>query len=85
MTASLSGGALQLRITISFDESPELFRLASAIVEPKRRARRIKDLATKGMYLELFNGNTGQRLPTVASTTTAGPSVESLIDWVDPS
>jgi hypothetical protein len=47
---------LQIKLTVTQDEYPELHRVLLAIVEPRRRTRRLKDLAATGLLLERAGG-----------------------------
>ena len=47
---------LQIKLTVTQDEHPELHRVLLAIVEPRRRTRRLKDLAATGLLLERAGG-----------------------------
>jgi hypothetical protein len=43
---------LQIKLTVTCDEHPELYRVLVAIGEPRRRTRRLKDLAATGLLVE---------------------------------
>ena len=43
---------LQIKLTVTSDEHPELHRVLEAIVEPRRRTRRLKELAAIGLLVE---------------------------------
>jgi hypothetical protein len=47
---------LQIKLTVTQDEHPELHQVLLAIVEPRRRTRRLKDLAATGLLLERAGG-----------------------------
>ena len=82
---------LKLKLTIAVDENPDLFRALRDIKDPRRRTRRLKDLAVKGLMME--------RTPTAAPAAqraqapmgglesppraAVGPSVSSMLDWGD--
>jgi hypothetical protein len=47
---------LQIKLTVTIDEHPELHRILRAITEPRRRTRRLKDLAATGLLIERSGG-----------------------------
>ena len=47
---------LQIKLTVTSDEHPELHRVLVAIAEPRRRTRRLKDLAATGLLVERAGG-----------------------------
>jgi hypothetical protein len=69
---------LQIKLTVTQDEHPELHRVLLAIVQPRRRTRRLKDLAATGLLLERAGGisvSTAQ-----PATSAAGQAVGDLGD-----
>jgi hypothetical protein len=56
---------LLLKLTISADELPELYQALVSVPDARRRTRRLKYLAAKGLFLE----RTGS--PTVAADSVA--------------
>ncbi len=82
---------LKLKLTIALDENLDLFRALRDIRDPRRRTRRLKDLAVKGLLME--------RAPTAAPVAQraqaptddsaspprapVGQSVSSMLDWGD--
>jgi hypothetical protein len=57
---------LRMKLTIAADETPDLFRALAAVKDARRRTRRLKDLATKGLMVERTAGGlpvTGQPDP----------------------
>jgi hypothetical protein len=47
---------LPIKLTVTSDEHPELHRVLVAIAEPRRRTRRLKDLAATGLLFERATG-----------------------------
>lgn len=47
---------LPIKLTVTSDEHPELHRVLVAIAEPRRRTRRLKDLAATGLLFERAAG-----------------------------
>jgi len=47
-----ASGDLQIKLTVTRDEHPELHRVLMAICEPRRRTRRLKELAATGLLVE---------------------------------
>jgi len=47
---------LLLKLTVASDEMPELFRALAIVKDPRRRTRRLKDLATQGLLVERSGG-----------------------------
>ena len=45
---------LKIKLTVTADEHPELHRTLMAIVDSRRRTRRLKDLAAAGLLVERF-------------------------------
>ena len=79
---------LRLKLTIAADENPDLYLALRDIKDPRRRTRRLKDLAVKGLFLERASLPISVGLPTrepeVQTTPpVAGPSVSSMLDWGD--
>jgi hypothetical protein len=71
---------LQIKLTVTSDEHPELHRVLVAIAEPRRRTRRLKDLAATGLLIERTGGlavSASQPAPAVA-----GPAADVLGDAV---
>ena len=48
----LASKDLQIKLTVTSDEHPELHRVLKAISEPRRRTRRLKELAAMGLLVE---------------------------------
>jgi hypothetical protein len=87
MTAG--GDKLLMKITVAADETPELFRTLRSVKDPRRRTRRLKDLATKGLLFEL---TCSSRLEASARTSDQKAwsgrempereTVGSMLDWM---
>lgn len=85
----MSGAAagLQLKLTITPEENPELHRELAAIAIPKRRTGRLKELALSGLLLErgrapigLSQATGGGRVQPAALAEQAEPADSSLKD-----
>ena len=89
MTSDALGvNELRLKLTIAADENPDLYLALRDIKDPRRRTRRLKDLAVKGLFLERaslpISVGLLTRDPEVQSTpSVARPSVSSMLDWGD--
>jgi hypothetical protein len=80
---------LKMKLTISVDENPDLFFVLRDIRDRRRRTRRLKDLAVKGLLLERAPAPTGAAAPQPITEshgrrTPVGESVSSMLDWGDP-
>jgi hypothetical protein len=87
-----SSDQVLLQVTLSADESPELFQALMQIRDPKRRVGRFRDLATRGLLVT--PGAFAPALVPRASALAAGaggetspaPSqsvVDGLTDWTN--
>ena len=79
---------LRLKLTIAVEENPDLYLALRNIKDPRRRTRRLKDLAVKGLFLERASVPIAVGLPTrepevQGAPAFAGPSVSSMLDWGD--
>lgn len=82
---------LKLKLTIAVDENPDLFRALRDIKDPRRRTRRLKDLAVKGLLMERASEAAPVALRAQApmggsespSRAAVGQSVSSMLDWGD--
>jgi hypothetical protein len=78
---------LKLKLTIALDENPELYRVLRDISEPRRRTRRLKDLAVKGLLMERapapLRAEAPTREPESPPRAAIGQSVSSMLDWGD--
>ena len=78
-------GELAMKLTIAGDENPELYLALLAVHEPRRRTRRLKDLATKGLMLERGEGSS--TLPSTrheakwGQLPSCGTTVAEMLDW----
>jgi len=81
---------IKMKLTIARDETPELHIALAAINEPRRRTRRLKDLAAKGLLWERSNrtlaaasGNGAQAMVDSLETMNRGvtDSVGSMLEW----
>ena len=78
---------LKLKLTIASDENPDLFLALRDIKDPRRRTRRLKDLAVKGLLLERApapvraEASIGELDP--PTQVAIGQSVSSMLDWGD--
>lgn len=70
---------LKIKLTVTADEHPELYRVLMAIEESRRRTRRLKDLAASGLLVERF-GLPPQAQPQSPSSTGGEQAIESLGD-----
>ena len=85
---ALGANELRLKLTIAVEENPDLYLALRDIKDPRRRTRRLKDLAVKGLFLERASLPIAVALPTRKSEVQgaralAGPSVSSMLDWGD--
>jgi hypothetical protein len=80
MAARDPGETLLMKLTIPADECPELFRALCSVTQPRRRTRRLKELAVLGLMLErgALAGNPVAPKPSLAAL---GESVASQLDW----
>ena len=93
MKRDTSDRLLLLQLTVSADESPELFQTLAQIGDPKRRIGRLRDLATRGLIFTLAGFSVTpflQDAPAAAvgsdvSTGLAPGVVDSLTDWKEDS
>ena len=84
-----SSNQLLLQLTLSADESPELFQALAQIGDPKRRVGRLRDLATRGLIFTLGGFSLAPPLerlpaPAVGSDVSTGLDpgvVDGLTDW----
>lgn len=65
---------LQIKLTVTSDEHPELHRVLIAIEEPRRRTRRFKELAATGLLVERSG------VAPVALPRSAQPAGEATLD-----
>jgi hypothetical protein len=87
----LSCDQILLQVTLSADESPELFEALVRIRDPKRRVGRFRDLATRGLIFTLSGFTLAPRLQDAPETTVGSdPSavlphgvVDGLTAWTD--
>ena len=85
---ALGANELRLKLTIAVEENPDLYLALRDIKDPRRRTRRLKDLAVKGLFLERASlpvaVGLATREPEVQSAPAfAGPSVRAMLDWGD--
>lgn len=89
-----SADQLKLKLTIALDENPDLFKALQCVKEPRRRTRRLRDLAVKGLLMEKAHSQMlAQREaqawdspmgePQARTRTTVGLSVGAMLDWED--
>jgi hypothetical protein len=78
---------LKLKLTIALDENPDLFRALRDIKDPRRRTRRLKDLAVKGLLMERapapVRAEAPMGEPEAPPRAAIGQSVSSMLDWGD--
>jgi hypothetical protein len=78
---------LKLKLTIALDENPDLFRALRDIKDPRRRTRRLKDLAVKGLLMERapapVRAEAPMGEPDARPRAAIGQSVSSMLDWGD--
>ena len=78
---------LKLKLTIALDENPDLFLALRDIKDPRRRTRRLRDLAVKGLMMERAPAPVRAEAPTRESEgpprAAIGPSVSSMLEWGD--
>lgn len=82
---------LLMKITVAADETPELFRSLASVKDRRRRTRRLKDLATKGLMVERAGVATiaTEAAPQMAiiqppegpGRVRPGDTVSSMLDW----
>jgi len=75
---------LKLKLTVTSDEHPELYRVLAAIGNVRRRTRRLKDLASAGLLVERSGGVSISMQPlAAASANEPGPlgDVSELTQW----
>jgi hypothetical protein len=85
---ALSDDQLKLKLTIAVDENPDLFLALRDIKDPRRRTRRLKDLAVKGLLMErapvsIHGGALASDLDRPRPRAVVGQSVSSMLDWED--
>lgn len=78
---------LKLKLTIALDENPDLYLALRDIKDPRRRTRRLKDLAVKGLMMERAPAPVRAEAPTreaeAPRRAAVGQSVSSMLDWGD--
>ena len=78
---------LKLKLTIALDENPDLFRALRDIKDPRRRTRRLRDLAVKGLLMERAPVPMHAEAPMggieAPPRVAVGQSVSSMLDWED--
>lgn len=78
---------LKLKLTIAMDENPDLFLALRDIKDPRRRTRRLKDLAVKGLLMERgaapMRAEAATTGPAAPPRATVGQSVTAMLDWGD--
>ena len=78
---------LKLKLTIALDENPDLFRALRDIKDPRRRTRRLRDLAVKGLLMERAPASVRAEAPIgepeARPRAAMGQSVSSMLDWGD--
>ncbi len=81
---------LLMKITVAADETPELFRSLASVKDRRRRTRRLKDLATKGLMVERAGVATltTEAAPQMAIQPPEGPgrvrsgdTGSAMLDW----
>jgi hypothetical protein len=82
------GDQLKLKLTIAVDENPDLYHALRHIKDPRRRTRRLKDLAVKGLMLERAPASIVGLAPMRttdghAARAVIGESVSSMLEWED--
>ena len=84
---ALSDDQLKMKLTIAMDENPDLFLALRDIEDRRRRTRRLKDLAVKGLMMERAPAPTRAeartREPEAPPRAAIGQSVSSMLDWGD--
>ena len=85
---ALSDDQLKLKLTIAVDENPDLYLALRDIKDPRRRTRRLKDLAVKGLLLERAPAPIVGGVPAPepepeiqGPRAVVGQSVSSMLDW----
>src|SRR5438046_593163 len=85
--AAVIDDQLKLKLTIASDENPDLFRALRDIKDPRRRTRRLKDLAVKGLLMERAPASVRVEAsiggPDERPRAAIGQSVSSMLDWED--
>jgi hypothetical protein len=91
MAGRVDNDAMRLRVIIVRDEHPDLFDALSQVHDPKRRAARLRALASKGVACGphvRFAPGTSSLIPTPVSPGSAGPTtvplsrtVDEMLDW----
>jgi hypothetical protein len=92
MPADQYPSSFEIKLTIAREECPGVHEALSPIHDPKRRARRLRDLAAKGLLLEAYGLATAsspsnkQSPPTPAPTaampqSAAATPLGGALDW----
>jgi len=87
MATDLGDEQLKLKLTIAMDENPDLFRVLRDIKEPRRRTRRLKDLAIKGLLMERTpmplrsEALPAAEQPAMHARRPVAQSVASMLEW----
>lgn len=92
MPADHLPSSFEMKLTVARDECPSLFEALSPIRDAKHRARRMRDLASKGLLLEshglAIGSTTGSKqispAPAAVESTplsTAVATVGDSLDW----
>ena len=85
--AAVLDDQLKLKLTIAWDENPDLYLALRDIKDPRRRTRRLKDLAVKGLMMERapapVRAEAPTREPEALPRAAIGQSVSSMLDWED--
>ena len=91
MAGKADGDVLRLRVLLVREEHPDLFDALDRVHDPKRRAARLRALASKGLacgpYVRLASGASSS-MPTPVATAPAaatpahfGGTVDEMLDW----
>ena len=94
MTAGKRSASFEMKLTVARDECPSVFDALSRIGDAKHRARRLRDLASKGLLLEAHGLAIGSSaiiprstpapaLVEAVSSPNAAATVGDSLDW-DP-
>lgn len=67
-----STSKLLMKLSLTADETPDLFHALASVKDAKRRTGRLKDLAAKGLLLERSSGAVAGLVPPAMSTVPAG-------------
>jgi hypothetical protein len=59
---------LLLKLTVTADEMPELFRVLVSVQDPRRRTTRLKALAAQGLLVERTGGVANAAMPRPAES-----------------